>query len=136
MGFMQKFVDKATLVDEEYDDEYLDDVYEDEGEVAEEPEVTPIRSVAPMPDLSRIVTVRPRSFNDIQAFADEFRKGLPVILNLAETNEDDRRRIVDFATGVCYGLRGLLNPISDDVLLMTPHTVKVESRRSEPTRTF
>lgn len=136
MGFMQKFVDKATLADDEYEDEYFDDEYEGYEEGTDESDVTPIRSVPSVPDLSRIVTVRPRSFNDIQGFADEFRKGLPVILNLAETSEADRCRIVDFATGVCYGLRGLLNQISEDVLLMTPHAVKVDSPQSETARNF
>ena len=136
MGMFQRFVDKATLNDEEYDDEYYDDQYEDDTYEEEEAEVTPIRSVAPAPEVARIVTAWPKTFNDVQSFADQFRKGLPVILNLSGAQESDRFRIVDFALGVCYGLHGQLNQISGDVLLMTPRAVKMETHRSEATDRF
>ncbi|MBE6484364.1 MAG: cell division protein SepF [Actinomycetaceae bacterium] len=139
MGMFQRFVDKATLSDDAYD-EYGDEGYEDEyleeGLEEEAADVTPIRSVASAPDLARIVTVWPKTFNDVQGFADQFRKGLPVILNLSGAEESARYRIVDFALGVCYGLHGHLNQISGDVLLMTPRTVKMETHRPEQADRF
>lgn len=136
MGMFQRFVEKATLNDEEFDDEYYDDELEEEAPEEDNSEVTPIRPVAPAPDVARIVTVWPKTFKDVQTFADQFRKGLPVILNLSGAQEADRFRIVDFALGVCYGLHGQLNQISGDVLLMTPRAVKMEMHRPEGSDRF
>jgi cell division inhibitor SepF len=137
MGMFQRFVDKATLNDEEYEDEYFEDEAEEEApEEDATSDVTPIRPVEPAPEVSRIVTAWPVTFKDVQSFADQFRKGLPVILNLSGADESDRYRIVDFALGVCYGLHGQLNQISNDVLLMTPRAIKMESHRPEATDRF
>ncbi len=137
MGMFQRIVEKASLTEDDYEDEYYeDDVYEDDDYTEEEADVTPIHAVASAPEVARIVTVWPKSFNDVQSFAEQFRKGLPVILNLSGTQEADRYRIVDFAAGVCFGLQGHLNQISNDVLLMTPRSVKMETHRPEAAPRF
>ena len=66
-----------------------------------------------------------------KCIADEFRKDLPVILNLSGADDSARQRIADFALGLCYGRGGHLNLISDDVLLMTPYSVRMEEHRSD-----
>ena len=124
MGMFQRFVDRSTLSDEydEYEDGYEE--YDDEERL--DADVSPIRSVPSVPQLARIVTVHPTSFSEVRAFADQYRSGLPVILNLTETDTESRKRIVDFALGLCFGLEGQLNKVSEDVLLMTPHTVTMD----------
>ncbi|MCF2705675.1 cell division protein SepF [Arcanobacterium haemolyticum] len=137
MGMFQRIVDKATLTDEYDDENIVDEYWDDETEEPEEaPYVSPIRSVEPEPEVARIVTVWPRTFKDVKGFADQFREGTPVILNLSGAEEVARNRIVDFALGVCYGLHGQLNQISNDVLLMTPRAVKMETQRTEDTDAF
>lgn len=137
MGMFQRLVDRAAVndefIDEDFEDEYEgdvldeDDVEETIGEIAE---IRPVGRRTQNEDLARIVTLWPRVFSDVQEFADYFRDGVPVILNLSHAEEDVRYRIVDFASGVCYGLRGQPNQISDDVLLLTPATVTLESPRA------
>ncbi|WP_124039635.1 cell division protein SepF [Neoactinobaculum massilliense] len=133
MGMFQRFVSKATLNDDDFaeDEDYFED-----GEEYAEPEgtdtdVSPIRAVAPAVDIARIVTAKPASFADVRGFAEKFRSGLPVILNLAAADDAARHRIVDFATGLCFGLHGDLNKISGEVILMTPHSVHLESQRPD-----
>ena len=76
------------------------------------------------------------SYKEIRDFAVEFREGLPVILNLSEAPDDERARIVDFALGLCFGLEGMFSRISEDVFLLTPRSVKLDSRGSDESHDF
>lgn len=134
MGMFERFMEKATLTDDSELDYLEDEGYDyddyDEGDVEEAP-VSSIRAVSPAEEISRIATCWPRKFEDVATFADQFRRSIPVILNLSETDGAARQRIADFALGVSYGLGGQVEQISDDVLLMTPRTMKVEEFHSE-----
>lgn len=130
MGMFERFMEKATLADEAEADYFdAEEYYEDE-----EAPVSSIHPVAPAEDIARIASCWPKDFTDVATFADEFRRDLPVILNLSNASEAARQRIADFALGVCYGRGGNLNQISDDVLLMTPHSVKMDEHRPETGR--
>ncbi len=76
-------------------------------------------------------TVSPSSFNDAQELADRFIAKQPVIVNLQGVDADLSRRIIDFASGVCYGGVGQMERITHQVYLMTPSDVEVsaEDRR-------
>jgi cell division inhibitor SepF len=74
---------------------------------------------------SRPQIVAPRSFNDAQAVADRFRGGAAVILNLQETDAVLGRRLIDFCSGLCYGLRGQMERVGDRVFLVTPADVQL-----------
>lgn len=127
----ERFMEKAPQLDEA--EEYYDSEEYEYDDYEEEAPVSKIRAVAPAEEVSRIATCWPTNFADVATFADEFRKDLPVILNLANADDSARQRIADFALGVCYGRGGTLNQISDDVLLMTPHSVRMEEHRSDGT---
>ena len=76
-------------------------------------------------------TVSPTSFDDVQPMADRFMAKQPVIVNLQGVDADLARRIIDFASGVCYGGIGQMERITHQVYLMTPSDVEVseEDRR-------
>jgi cell division inhibitor SepF len=76
-------------------------------------------------------TVSPTSFNDVQQMADRFMAKQPVIVNLQGVEADLSRRIIDFASGICYGGVGQMERITHQVYLLTPSDVKVsdEDRR-------
>lgn len=76
--------------------------------------------------------VAPRSFNEAQEVADRFRGGAPVLLNLRECDSELGRRLIDFCSGLCYGLRGQMERVSDRVFLVIPSDVQLsaEDRRS------
>ena len=65
------------------------------------------------------------SFGDAQEMADRFLADQPVIINLQGVDAELSRRIIDFASGVCYGLGGSMEKVATQVYLMTPHDVEV-----------
>lgn len=65
-------------------------------------------------------TVRPRRFDSAQEIADKFKEGLPVIMNLEGTERDVSRRLIDFASGLCYGLNGTMEKVATGVYLLKP----------------
>jgi cell division inhibitor SepF len=76
-------------------------------------------------------TMRPRQFNQAQEVADKFKEGQPVIVNLQDVDRDLSRRLIDFASGLCYGLGGQMEKVANGVYLLTPANVEVsaEERR-------
>lgn len=75
-------------------------------------------TVRPIPGPSETVTVRPRTFNHAQEIADNFKAGYPVIINLESTDPDVNRRIIDFASGLCYALEGSMEKVGTGVFLL------------------
>jgi cell division inhibitor SepF len=69
--------------------------------------------------------VQPTSFNDVQQVADRFKTLNPVIVNLQGVNRDLSRRLIDFASGLCYGLGGNMERVADSVYLLTPSDVEL-----------
>ena len=69
--------------------------------------------------------VEPKSFTEAQAIADKFKQGTPVIMNMAMTKPELAKRLLDFASGLTYGLDGGLQKVSDKVFMLTPHNVDV-----------
>ena len=82
--------------------------------------------------------VIPKSFNDAQQVADQFKDDVPVILNLQGTDTDLSKRLIDFASGLTYALDGGMQRIADKVFLLTPRNVEVsaEERRRLQERGF
>ena len=75
--------------------------------------------------------VSPTSFNNAQEVADKFKNSQPVILNLREIDRDLSRRLIDFSSGLCYGLGGHMEKVANQVYLLTPLNIEVsaEERR-------
>lgn len=69
--------------------------------------------------------VEPKSFTEAQAIADKFKQGTPVIMNMASTSPELAKRLIDFASGLTYGLDGGLQKVSEKVFMLTPHNVDV-----------
>jgi cell division inhibitor SepF len=65
-------------------------------------------------------TVRPRRFDSAQEVADKFKEGQPVIMNLEASDREVSRRLIDFASGLCYGLNGTMEKVATGVYLLKP----------------
>lgn len=65
-------------------------------------------------------TVRPRRFDQAQEVADRFKEGQPVIMNLEGSDREVARRLIDFASGLCYGLDGSMEKVANGVYLLKP----------------
>ena len=100
--------------------------------------VTPVRRqssvvkpLVPQGPSPKPYAISPTSFNEAQDVADKFMAGVPVIVNLQGVDRDLSRRLVDFASGLCYGMRGQMERVTHQLYLLTPAHVVVsaEERR-------
>ena len=82
-------------------------------------------SYGPPADLTRIETIHPRSYNDARRIGEQYREGVPVIMNLSELDDPDAKRIIDFAAGLVFGMRGSIERITNKVFLLSPVNVDV-----------
>ena len=123
---------------ERYDEEYYD--YDEPrrpndaeaAEPARQPVVANIaerrRQQGPtgvVTELSRIITLHPRTYNEARTIGENFREGIPVIMNLSEMDDADAKRLVDFAAGLIFGMRGSIERVTNKVFLLSPPNVTV-----------
>jgi cell division inhibitor SepF len=73
----------------------------------------------------RITTLHPRTYNEARTIGEHFRDGTPVIMNLTEMGDADAKRLVDFAAGLVFGLRGTIERVTQKVFLLSPANVDV-----------
>ena len=83
--------------------------------------------------MNEILTVHPRTYNDAQQIAENFREGVPVIINLAQMNDSEARRLIDFASGLSQGLYGKIERISSKVFLLSPEHIVVSGEAAQAT---
>jgi cell division inhibitor SepF len=76
-------------------------------------------------ELSRITTLHPRTYNEARTIGENFREGVPVIMNLSEMDDSDAKRLVDFAAGLVFGVRGTIERVTNKVFLLSPPNVSV-----------
>lgn len=99
--------------------------------VRRSPVVKPLVAQTPSP---KPYAISPVSFNESQDVADKFMAGVPVIVNLQGVDRDLSRRIVDFASGLCYGLRGQMERVTHQLYLLTPAHVEVSAEEKRRIR--
>jgi cell division inhibitor SepF len=73
----------------------------------------------------QITTLHPTTYNEARTIGEHFRDGVPVIMNLTEMDESDAKRLVDFAAGLAFGLRGTIERVTNRVFLLSPANVQV-----------
>jgi cell division inhibitor SepF len=73
----------------------------------------------------RITTLHPTTYNEARTIGEHFRDSVPVIMNLTEMDEADAKRLVDFAAGLAFGLRGSIERVTNRVFLLSPANVDV-----------
>ncbi len=73
----------------------------------------------------QITTLHPTTYNEARTIGEHFRDGYPVIMNLTEMDEPDAKRLVDFAAGLAFGLRGSFERVTNRVFLLSPADIQV-----------
>ena len=145
-GAMHKMAVYLGLVEEDrqYDDGY--DSYEEEytgfeGQEEDQPGAAAgqanllagdpgggaarMAATAQATDLTRITTLHPRTYNEARTIGEHFREGTPVIMNLTEMVNSDAKRLVNFAAGLIFGLRGSIERVTNKVFLLSPANIEV-----------
>ncbi|MFB7866412.1 cell division protein SepF [Streptomyces sp. NPDC056069] len=133
MGSVRKASAWLGLV-EDNDERYYDDEYADGAEGGGDAWVTDPR-VRVASDTAheqgrRIATVSPDGFRDARGIGELFRDGVPVIVNLTAMEPNDAKRVVDFAAGLAFGLRGSIERVATRVFLLTPADTQIVSGES------
>jgi cell division inhibitor SepF len=150
MSAMRKIGEYLGLVEDTglYDDEYDDRGYAETDDprqsvrrtpakisAAEQPAAVadlssrrrtpPTASPAGIAELSMITTLHPRTYNEARTVGENFREGIPVIMNLSEMDDADAKRLVDFAAGLVFATRGTIERVTAKVFLLSPPNVTV-----------
>lgn len=109
--------------------------------ISARPVAAPIRganALAPEPraelladSAARITTLRPADYSEARTIGERFRDGSPVIMDLVDMSNEDAKRMVDFAAGLVFALRGSFDKVATKVFLLSPAGVEVgaEDRR-------
>ena len=82
-------------------------------------------------ELSRITTLHPRTYNEARTVGENFRDGVPVIMNLSEMDDADAKRLVDFAAGLVFATRGTIERVTAKVFLLSPPNVSVAAEEKQ-----
>ena len=77
--------------------------------------------------LSKITTLRPKDYSEARTIGERFRDGTPVIMDLVTMDNADAKRLVDFAAGLAFALRGSIDKVTSRVFLLTPADVEVSA---------
>lgn len=77
--------------------------------------------------IARITTIHPRTYNEAKTIGENFRAGVPVIMNLTDMGDADAKRLVDFAAGLVFGLHGSIERVTNKVFLLSPESVEVNT---------
>ncbi|MGW0735771.1 cell division protein SepF [Streptomyces sp. NPDC002851] len=131
MGSVRKASAWLGLVDDNDDERYYNGYEDETGEQAEpgdawvtDPRVQ-VASEAAEEQGRRIGTVTPDGFRDARGIGEMFRDGVPVIMNLTSMEPGDAKRVVDFAAGLTFGLRGSIERVANRVFLLTPADTRI-----------
>ncbi|WP_424214501.1 cell division protein SepF [Streptomyces sp. BI20] len=137
MGSVRKASAWLGLVEDGDDERYYDDEYAEapQGQAAGDPWVTDARVRVASDSAAdrgrRIATVTPDGFRDARGIGELFREGVPVIVNLSSMDPSDAKRVVDFAAGLTFGLRGSIERVATRVFLLTPADTRIVTGEAE-----
>ncbi len=105
----------------------IDDIFADDEPIA----ASRTRTLRPVDNENgndiQVHLVIPRNFNDAQQVADQFKRSVPVILNLQTADHELSKRMIDFCSGLTYALDGGMQRIAEKMFLLTPRNVDVSA---------
>ncbi|WP_054949972.1 cell division protein SepF [Numidum massiliense] len=79
----------------------------------------------------RLVLVEPRSYDEVQEFADHLRNRRAIVVNLQRMPTEQATRVLDFLSGTIYAVNGNIQKIGSHIFLCTPDNVEVQGSISE-----
>ena len=80
-----------------------------------------------------VYTLKPKSMDEASVAADYLKTGCAVILNLDDLGKGAALRLVDFMSGVCYGLdnQGHAMKLGETIFLFTPGDYEITSDETD-----
>jgi cell division inhibitor SepF len=135
---------RPARVEPRYEDDY-EDGYDEQDEYYEEPVVqrrAPIQrddssvhvrptsrqssTVKPLAaTTAEPVSIRPLRYDEAKDIADMIKAGRPVLMDIGSADEPVARRLIDFVSGLIYGVDGTMEKVAPGVFLIKPRGVRV-----------
>jgi cell division inhibitor SepF len=94
------------------------------------PVAKPVAAAAepdPQSGPAEITSLQPKSYNEARLIGERYRDGIPVIMNLTEMDDAGAKRLVDFAAGLAFAMRGSIEKVTNRVFLLSPPNVEVSA---------
>ncbi|MBB1494740.1 cell division protein SepF [Propioniciclava sp. MC1595] len=83
-----------------------------------------------------IVVLHPTSYRESKVVGEHLRDGDVVLLDLTRLDGDDMHRLVDFVSGLVFGLQGNIDKVTAYVMLLVPPGVTAIDDESHLTGSF
>jgi cell division inhibitor SepF len=85
---------------------------------------------------NEIFTIHPKQYSDVKIIANNFREGIPIIINLTQMEISEARRVIDFVSGLSQALYGSIEKVTSKVFLLSPEYLTVSGDEANDTGTF
>jgi cell division inhibitor SepF len=123
-------VDEAT--DEEDEREYEEEWDDEDDELPVSPRAhqVPRLADAQYSVTTGILRTDPTSLDEASMIADKIKEQIPVALNLEDLDDALARRIVDFLSGVTYGIDGSMKKVGRAVFLCSPSHMPIQEMQA------
>ena len=72
-----------------------------------------------------IIVVKPFTFQDVEAVCKHLKRGRAVLLNTENMTDEDKRRLIDFLSGVIMAMDGMIAKIYQNVFICAPKDIGV-----------
>lgn len=104
------------------------EVRRDIQQPAAAPASSPIRSMSGGANLKNAMhIIDPKGFGDAEQIGEKYRQNVPVLMNLQYVDTDLAKRLIDFASGLTFGLGGSIQRAADKVFLLVPASMEVSA---------
>jgi len=80
--------------------------------------------------------LHPTSYRESKVVGEHLRDGDVVLLDLTRLDTDDMHRLVDFVSGLVFGLQGNIDKVTAYVMLLVPPGVTAIDDESHLTGSF
>ncbi|UQA92600.1 cell division protein SepF [Streptomyces halobius] len=74
----------------------------------------------PAEEMRRFIVIRVQTFADAREVAEYLMAQIPVLLDLSSADTDVAKRILDFSSGVVFGLGSGMHRVDTNVFLLAP----------------
>ena len=116
---------KEFIAPEEEDEERLE-LSEEEAEAVSPYERKNLQGSSNITANANIVLFEPRNFDEAEEIGQHIKNKRACCVNLHRMPSEYRQRIIDFLSGVVYGVDGSIRKVGDNVILCSPKNLQVD----------
>ncbi len=128
MGIGDWFKNLLGLQDEDEEEEVVEAVTTSSSQAEKRPSASASALSAALKKLT-VVVIAPTSFEEARKAVDSLKHAKPIMANFEDTDKELARRFIDFVSGACYALDGVVEKVGKNVFLFATANVAVASER-------